>query len=191
MEQELNDKIRGLAKRYQSMQIISPELTDELSTIRGEITNDLKSLSPEEQDMFTHNLRESSIAVNGQPPQTHTGYGVIREIFCDILVDRLSDSAQRRYSMIQNGLGQSQSASDITTYIRNTMISLPEDQFEVFTQAVNNYVVPTENQGFQLTQPAINRLSFGINEVRNILAEVTAERARRNAELESDGMGEM
>lgn len=182
MEKEVEERIGNLAKRYQSMKILSPDLTGELTKIRGEIDTEMRALSPEEQNMFTHNLRKRSIAVNGQEPQTHTGYGVVRDVFCDILVDRLSEAAQFRYNLIQNGLGSSKNAQDITASITNTMMSLPNDQFEVFTRALNSYVVPTENKGVALNQSAINRMTFGIEEVRSICDTVTAQRMQMQRE---------
>lgn len=180
MNIEAEERIQGLAKRYQSMLIISPELTDELATLKGEIDTEMRGMSADEQNRFTHKMRERSIAVNGQEPATYTGYGVIRDVFCDILVDRLSESAQLRYNLIQNGMGSSQNAQDITNGITDIMMSLPRDQFETFTNALNTYTIPTENQGVPLSQSAINRKTFGVEEIRRIRETVERQRLQRD-----------
>ena len=181
MDIQTEDRIQGLAKRYQSMKIISPDLTEELDALKGEISDEMRSMTADEQNRFTHKMRERSIAVNGQEPATHTGYGVIRDVFCDILVERLSDTAQIRYGLIQQGMGSSQNAQDITTSITDAMLSLPNDQFEVFTNALNTYSMPTKRNGIQLNQSAINRMSFGIDEIRRIRDSVERQRIQRES----------
>ena len=159
------------AKECQANKEQNPELLQNLYTT-------ISSLDTKDQDAFIGTLRDKSIAVWGQAPQTHTGYGVARDAYSKVLTERLIDAATTRTQLIQNGQGQSDKAKNIEKAVRGKMVGLPEELFATVSNTISSYEVPRENHGIALSQDAINRMENGLRQVRDALAQAEAERAK-------------
>ena len=159
------------AKECQANKEQNPELLQNLYTT-------ISGLDSKDQDDFISKFRDKSIAVWGQAPQTHTGYGVARDAYSKVLTERLIDAAITRTQLIQNGQGQSDKAKNIEKAVIGKMTNLPEDLFTSLSATISSYEVPKENKGIALSQDAINRISYGLRQVKDYLVKAQDERAK-------------
>ena len=159
------------AKECQANKEQNPKLLENLYAT-------ISTLDSKDQDDFISKFRDKSIAVWGQAPQTHTGYGVARDAYSKVLTERLIDASMTRTQIIQNGQGAYDKAKNIEKAVIGKMTNLPEDLFTSLSSTISSYEVPKENKGIALSQDAINRISYGLKQVKDYLLKAQDKRAK-------------
>ena len=161
------------------------EMNKENKDLQKTFRDSLAKLPKKDQDYFITKFRDESIAVWGQAPQNHTGYGVARDVYSSILTDRLVDAFMVKISLIQNGQGSSDQAISIDKAVLDKMTGLPEDIFKSVSSSISQYTVPTTNQGEPLTTSAQNKISTGLKYLNDALVKATSERTKSTDGMEN------
>jgi len=171
---DLFEHIVGVGKSYYDYKIDDNE--EEKAKIRKTIDEQLGVLPLDVQADFVAQLRYNSIDVNGHRPTENNGYGIIRDIYCEHLLEDVMQSAKIKLSNIQSGIF---SKVSIDEKIKDQLKELENDQFEAFNLAVENYQTPT-----YFEQTAKNRDEYAWKEVNMLMQAVIEEKRNEVYELD-------
>ena len=134
-----------------------------------QIEDKMSKLSTEEQFNVTVELRDNSIVDGGRTFQENTGYGILREIFCNILVEKLGSLAFDKINM------EGEPANIIKADITEAILALPDDLFGILRAAIYNQNANPNNLG-NVSEEAMNKRIIAMIELKNILDESTIMR---------------
>ena len=162
-------ELKALCKQYNKEKESNPETAQ---STRTKISHKMNSLSPEDRFAFIEEFRNASIAVNGQEPQTHTGYGVARKVYCELLLEDLIGDAIRKLNLTQNNNGNSPEIPEIEKRLSTSLSRLHGDQLNAFARSVDSFKLNPD-----MEQRAKNKHNHGLNVVKDALDK---ERTGRN-----------
>lgn len=171
--------LNSLAKEYHTY--IFNKDQENADKIREVIKNYMKDFTVAEQKEATDYLREKSIDVNGHAPRETTGYGIVRDIFCEHLLNNLVHLELMKISAIQNDNGQN--PQELEDKIKDAMSALPDDQFENLCRTIRN-----NNPQLDHLDPAVrNKQLYAHSEVSRILNDIIYKKSNPTPDEE---MGE-
>lgn len=163
---EYSVELGNIAETYYTEQFKGNESS--ANKIKDFVSDKVCALDLEDQKVIVNYLRDSSIDVNYHQPRESTGYGIIRDVYCENLLGEFIKLSKIKLSNIQSGTFSPDSIDDT---IEKELISLPKDQFEAFNTAVENYQTPT-----YFEQTAKNRDEYAWSQVNQIMQQAANER---------------
>ena len=161
----LYEHIKTVGKSYYSDAYGTEEAQEKL---KQTLDSQLGLLPLDDQAELVSKLREESTKSSPYTIDVTTGYGIIREVYCEHLLDDLIYSAKLKLSKIPSGTFSEES---INKKIKEQIKELKTDQFEAFTQAVERYQTP-----LKLNKTAKERDDYAWQSVNSLMQEVVADR---------------
>lgn len=167
----LYEHIKTVGKSYYDETYAKDEETQE--KLRTTLDDQLGSLPLDDQAEIVSRLKKES--QKGFKLDDATGYGIIRDIYSEHLLDDLMASAKLKLSNIQSG---SFCPESINEKIKGQLSELEPDQFDAFSRAVERYQTP-----INLDKTSKEREDFAWREVNNLMQEVALDNAYPKYEL--------
>ena len=172
-EQYTNSNTRQITKSLfenAKQHRVATKLKDEAAaaTYYSTIRDTLGMIPSPELSKIMIDMREQSIAVNGQEPITTNGYGLVREVYADVLGHRLMDSAKQVVQAKQSGNPDFLHRGKLLEEeIQGEISALPLDQAIALQQAE---IQPEPG----LNTMALNRFYYAKNYVNEVLANTVS-----------------
>lgn len=164
-KQAIQSRIRVMAKKYQEVIAYDPTSPIALAH-RQEVYKLMGSLEMDDQFEFADIFREESMNTN--KPNPDTGYGVVREAFCNNLIEKMRIAADKQYEGWQQ-------------IIRDCMDNVSDDQFDVLFNSINNRKVPAQINGVALDSRQQERYKESFKRLEVLVSVAKTSR-------EADGM---
>ena len=165
----------------------------EAQALLGQIEQATRQMPHTERAGVLKQIRESNIAVQGQEPRQDNVYDMMLQIHCELLaegwVGKMSDHVMR----IRNG-NQQLTTQEMEGFICETLTRLNEQdpaQYRMFVQSVNNFVVPKDKNGVELSGKALGVNMEAARLLRNIVNDFDMRTTRgldTTKQNDNDGM---
>ena len=187
-EFSLKESVNALvsaAKRHEWL-VFREAPTAEIQAKYIDMKNAMQKLTPEQQSQVMGSVRDSVIRANGQQPAPGlNGYGTLRTVYSDVLIDRLDDLHTKYIYATRNGLQESR--EELSEQVASTIEGLPEDQLSDLNSNAKTFHNAKDLSGLEKTPQNVRLEAFKQTESL-ILNEIALRVTQQTTTDEQDSL---